>query len=768
LVKAKVPFHGENLRGIKIPGALLRGGQFDATDFSGADLSGVNFSKAWLRNANLSGTYMAGVDFEEMFYLELDSGIKSCAFSSDGKLLAVSTYHCSVEVYDTTTWEKISEEGLLGRAALAISPCGRYLANASLDNFADVSTILTGKVRVGIAGHEGEIDCITYSPNGRYIATGSKDKTARIWSSHSGKNLRIFEGHTLAVTGVAFSPDGHHIAACGEDKSIWAWHIKTKEVVYKVRCAAPVRSLAYSPDGSQLASCGDDAELLLWDMRSFEVIHVLKGHTGPVFSVAYSPDGGRVASCGDDGTVRFWDPRNGAPFETLLADRDGTNAIAFSRGTDGDLFVSGGKDARLRLWRTGGGSSGKPRDEEHAVSITSVDISMDGEKIVTGCKDGVVRLWDTLTGKRVNKFKGHASDVIAVAFSPNGDYIASSSKEPVAHVWNFSTKKLVHKLKAPANFGSGIAFAPDGKRLATSLADHSIQVWNVAKGTLVTTLTGHEDKIRGLVYSPNGDHIASWSNDKTVRLWNTRKCIHSMDRDEVVTHVAFSPDGMQLISTAADGSRSWNVKTGEADDRSLNVLGSIFSWFTYSSDGNRLAAVNAYGNHFSLWDMDNSKLDQEAELFHSPIGSAYGYVWRRCKSNGKMILASINTSNSLRIEELTEGMVGGSDSGGSNRQFSGNLRLLWNVGTCALTLGDAIIDDIVGLSDDNHRLIEQRANADCLKEWHEGPDEKYFEEGGYFDDDAGESEGEVEVDEEENVDEAKSPGPMKRFFIDGI
>ncbi|KAF9114636.1 hypothetical protein BGW39_003288, partial [Mortierella sp. 14UC] len=683
LVMAKVRFHGADLSGVRIPGALLRGGQFDSANFSGADLTGVNMSKAWLRNANLSGANMAGVEFEELPYLELDSGIRSCAFSSDGKLLAVSTYHCSIEVYDTTTWKKISEEGLLGRAALAISPCGRYLANASLDDFADVSTILTGKVRFDLTGHEGAIDCITYSPNGKYIATGSKDTTVRIWSSGSGKSLRIFRGHTLAVTGVVFSPDGHHIASCSEDKSIRAFNVKTQEQVYILGTAAPVRSLAYSPDGRQLISCGDKAELKLWNTSTGTEDHVLQGHNGTVFGVAYSPDGGRVASCGGDGTVRFWNPRNGAPFESLLADQDGTNAIAFTRNNDEDLFVSGGKDARLRLWRIGGETSSKYRDNGHALSITSVDISADGEKTATGCKDGVVRLWDTLTGKSGAELKGHTSDVIGVAFSPNGKQVASSSEDSTARLWCLSSGLSLFVFKGQANVGPGLAFAPDGKRLATSHVDHTIQVWDIKKGTTVISLWGHKDVINGLVYSPNGDYMASWSNDKTVRLWSTKnhKCLHVLAHTGVVTHAAFTPDGKHLISAAEDGSSHWILKSGERLDSSLNPLGDIISWCAFSSDGNRLATVKVQDNRFHLWDMTTTKVDHGTELCQSPIGSAFGHVWRKCKSNGSMILASIDTSYSLRVEELKENVSGGGGGGGGSSSYGGNLGLLWSVGT---------------------------------------------------------------------------------------
>jgi WD40 repeat protein len=328
-------------------------------------------------------------------------------------------------------------------------------------------------------------------------------------------------------------------------------------------------------------------------------------------------------------------------------------------------------------------------------------------------------------------------------------------------IWNLSTGKSLHKLKAQANIGPGLTFAPDGKHLAASLADHSIQVWKVTKGTPVATLRGHEDEIRGLIYSLNGDQIASWSNDMTVRLWNTRshKSPHVLIHTDVVTHVAYTPDGKHLISTAADGSSYWDMKTGEHLIQSLNAFGDIVSWFSFSADGSRLATVKADDDQFCLWDM--TKVDEGVELYQSRIGSAYGHVWRKRKSDGRMILASIDTSDSLRIEELKEnGGRGDSNAGGDGSSSNGhNLQLLWVVGTGTLTMGDAIIDDIVGLSDMNLQLVEQKSTADHLKDWSEGSTERHFEDGGYFEDDANDSEEEVELgdeDEEVEVDEEKT------------
>ncbi|KAF9085800.1 hypothetical protein BGX29_001769, partial [Mortierella sp. GBA35] len=215
LVKAKHRFHGMDLRSIRVSGADLRGGLFDSVDFEGADLSDVNMGKAWLRQTNLNKANMSGVQFEELPYLEQARGVDSCAFSSDGKLLVVSTYAGPISIYDTTSWSKVAR-GPDGYA-IAISPNNQELAVGCMNFTVELSDILTGKLRLVLNGHTDRASHVSYSPDGTQIATSSEDSTVRTWDAKTGELLATMEGHSGDITFVAYSPDGNQIASCGDD-----------------------------------------------------------------------------------------------------------------------------------------------------------------------------------------------------------------------------------------------------------------------------------------------------------------------------------------------------------------------------------------------------------------------------------------------------------------------------------------------------------------------------------------------------------------------
>jgi WD40 repeat protein len=110
---------------------------------------------------------------------------------------------------------------------------------------------------------------------------------------------------------------------------------------------------------------------------------------------------------------------------------------------------------------------------------------------------------------------------------------------------------------------------------------------------------------QGVAYSPDGLNLVTASSDGTIKLWDTRsgqelRTLRGHQSD--VTDVAFSPDGRIVASASADGTaRLWDAATGEVI-KVLEGHTSIVLAVAFSPDGARLATASQDGTA-RVWDV---------------------------------------------------------------------------------------------------------------------------------------------------------------------
>ncbi len=424
-------------------------------------------------------------------------GVAALAFSPDGGQLAAASFSRRVDVWNTTTGERLHElrhSGLV--LGVAFHPDGRRLASAGEDKVVRVWDATTGREVLGLRGHTSWCGCVAFSPDGWRLASASKDGTIRVWDAtplqgHEGQETLNFTEHSDEVWSVAVSPDGQKIASAGWSGLVKVWDARTKQVSFEFPGQTGiVFCVAWHPDGQWIASAGLDGELLtvkVWDAQTGRQVFELPPGPEEYYAVAFSPPDGRYLVTGRaNGAVQVWDARTGREVGTLgTHDRQmRVRGVAFSH--DGQHLASASGDGKVYLWDASRLEekqvARKTLDAQNRGNGLTVAFSPDGRRLVTGGEGNTVKIWDVQTGDELRTLRGHTGDVCAVAFSPDpgGRWLASAGEDSTVRVWDCRADyALARTFRGHTGLVSSVAFSPDGRRLFSGSRDKTVKVWDV-------------------------------------------------------------------------------------------------------------------------------------------------------------------------------------------------------------------------------------------------------------------------------------------------
>jgi WD40 repeat protein len=393
--------------------------------------------------------------------------------------------------------------------------------------------------------------------------------------------------------------------------------------------------------------------------------HHLVKFDGPLQTVALSGDQRWLATATKDGEIEIIDPMTPGPFSTIqipepISGRQGAaktediNPVHLAFHPEGKWLAVGVKSG-LSLWRYNEGTWTKMKPNENQLAaqstgdqgVSALVASAKGDIIAAVVRDvsnnsGVgsgesavqLKLYRENGGPICLAKAENVSESVGLAFSPDGNRIAVATE---FGLFVFDTKdgKLLAFDAKPVG---RVAFNPDGVRLALALGETrgKVSLWSLipAPGTFNGAKQQAPSALgKNFVHDGSLPFSLVLLNQEPEKPADPQPAeahqTKAFGGSDIVTQLAFSPDGACLAWTAGDSYLNfWSLNPRSQPDRTLPAVLSLkahpdpVKGFAFASSGRFAVTVSSEGNA-RFWEIASEEELQSAEESLIPSGDLY-------------------------------------------------------------------------------------------------------------------------------------------------
>ncbi|KIM19778.1 hypothetical protein M408DRAFT_83055, partial [Serendipita vermifera MAFF 305830] len=217
---------------------------------------------------------------------------------------------------------------------------------------------------------------------------------------------------------------------------------------------------------------------------------------------------------------------------------------------------------------------------------------------------------------------------------------------------------------APHIYLSALPFSPQESVVSKKYMKLYPRTIGIEKGgqkywpVLQNVLEGHTSSTTSVAFSPDGMRIVSGSSDMTIRIWDaeTAEMIAGpfWGHNNRVTSVAFSPDGARVVSGSHDQTvRVWDARTAKIVARPFEKHKSSVTSVAFSPDGTRVVS-SSYDTTIWVWDAEAAKVVAGPFNGHTSVVSCVGF-----SPEGTMIVSGSHDKTIRVWNAKTAAMVAG-------------------------------------------------------------------------------------------------------------
>jgi WD40 repeat protein len=522
------------------------------------------------------------------------------------------------------------------------SPDGQRLLTGSFDKSLKLWNVADGKNEKTYAGPSGHNDLVlttAFSPDGRNFASGAKDNSIKLWDMPISGAFRDFAGVSAPALAEAVTPDGSKLAVGQQDGLIRIWTTSDGKQVAELKVAAAVHSLLVSPNGQWLAAGDAAGTVTLFNLADGKSLGQVAAHSKDVKGLGFHPNHQLLFTAGGEGQVKVWNLPLKAAAPAKAPEKAKTPEKTPAKKEEAKTKTpekvpaktpEKSKETEKTKPPVKPAATPQPDAIKPARSITAgtgpllgMAILDGGNRAVVATSEGIAKIYNLTNGNLDKELKGHAGAIEAVAATANSQVIFTAGVDKTVRAFSAVDGKELKKFAEPAG---AKALATQANWLVAGQADGSITVLNIAitPGQAPNADFGkvlHGFKQAGPVTSVSLPSslaiIYTASNDKSVKSW---KLAGDMPLRNLAGHgnlidaVAYSPDGLTLVSTSHDGTiRFWNPSDGkQTGDVKLNAQ--PLYCVAWRADGKQVA-VGSFDRSVRFIDVAGKKVEREIKCF---------------------------------------------------------------------------------------------------------------------------------------------------------
>jgi len=248
------------------------------------------------------------------------SWVMTCAYCPNAEMVAAGGLDNIVSVYKLSSDKRaISNEKPAAELAQheGYLSCCRFIDASQIISSSGDSTCILWDITRGapkqvFTDHASDVMSISLNPaSSSVFVSGSCDSYAKVWDIRQpGKKAALaFAGHESDINSVSFMPDGTAFATGSDDSSCGLFDLRAGQQINrfaspKVLCG--VTSVTFSGSGRLLFASYDESVVHVWDTLLAAKIHALDGHEERVSCVSVSPDGQALCTASWDTTMKIW------------------------------------------------------------------------------------------------------------------------------------------------------------------------------------------------------------------------------------------------------------------------------------------------------------------------------------------------------------------------------------------------------------------------------------------------------------------------------